>query len=83
MHNKTSALRHYSDSTCRLVAEHVSRGLEAQELFEAPTHEGAGWGDYAKMVELLEDFEEEEQVRMMHQGHARASDLVFLAPRNG
>lgn len=53
-------------------------GLEAQELFEAPTHEGAGWGDYGKMVELLGDLEEEDQLRMMHQGHARASDLVSM-----
>ncbi|MCG2642441.1 MULTISPECIES: hypothetical protein [Bradyrhizobium] len=51
-------------------------GLEAQELFDAPTHEGAGWGDYGKMVELLGDLEEDEQVRMMHQGHGRASELV-------
>ncbi len=51
-------------------------GLEAQKLFDAPTHEGGGWGDYGKMVELLEHLEEEEQVRMMHQGHERAADLV-------
>jgi len=51
-------------------------GIEAQELFDAPTHEGAGWGDYGKMVELLGDFEEEEQVKLMHQGHGRASELV-------
>lgn len=51
-------------------------GLEAQELFDAPTHEGAGWGDYGKMVELLGHLEEEVQVRMMHQGHGRASELV-------
>ncbi|MFK4486906.1 hypothetical protein [Bradyrhizobium sp. USDA 336] len=51
-------------------------GLEAQELFDALTHEGAGWGDYGKMVELLGHLEEEEQLRMMHRGHGRASDLV-------
>jgi hypothetical protein len=51
-------------------------GLEAQKLFNAPTHEGAGWGDYGKMVELLGELDEEEQLRMMHQGHSRASDLV-------
>lgn len=51
-------------------------GLEAQEIFNAPTHEGAGWGDYGKMVELLGELDEQEQLRMMHQGHSRASDLV-------
>jgi hypothetical protein len=53
-------------------------GLEAQKLFDAPTHEGAGWGDYGMMVELLENLEEDEQLRMMHQGHERAFDLVSL-----
>lgn len=51
-------------------------GLEAQKLFDAPTHEGAGWGDYGKMVELMRDLDEQEQLRMMHQGHGRASDLL-------
>jgi hypothetical protein len=27
-------------------------GMEAQQLYAAPTHEGAGWGDYGKMIEL-------------------------------
>ncbi|OKO83746.1 hypothetical protein [Bradyrhizobium sp. NAS96.2] len=51
-------------------------GLEAQNIFDAPTHEGAGWGDYGKMVELLEDLEDAEQTKMVHQGHARAFELV-------
>ena len=33
-------------------------GVEAQKLFDAPTHEGAGWGDYGKMIELLDGFDE-------------------------
>lgn len=54
-------------------------GLAAQEAFDAPTHEGAGWGDYGKMVELMaDDLEEEDQLKMMHQGHARASGLISL-----
>ena len=51
-------------------------GLEAQEMFDAPTHEGAGWGDYGRMVELLTDLNEDEQVTMLHKGHQRAFDLI-------
>lgn len=53
-------------------------GLEAQEVFDAPTHEGAGWGDYGKMVELLKDFDEDEQLGLMREGHARAFQLVTV-----
>ncbi|MBR1169148.1 hypothetical protein [Bradyrhizobium liaoningense] len=53
-------------------------GLEAQKLFDAPTHRGAGWGDYGMMVKLLEGLEEDEQLKMMHQGHKRAFDLVSV-----
>ncbi|MGC2778067.1 MAG: hypothetical protein WA418_20765 [Bradyrhizobium sp.] len=52
-------------------------GLEAQKLFDAPTHEGAGWGDYGMMVELLDNLEEEEQMKMVHQGHERAFELIY------
>jgi ATP-dependent Zn protease len=51
-------------------------GLESQKLVDAPTHEGAGWGDYGNMVELLEHLEEEDQFTMVRQGHKRASELV-------
>jgi ATP-dependent Zn protease len=51
-------------------------GLEAQRLFEAPTHEGAGWGDYGKMIELLEDLEDEESRQIRYDGHQRAHDLL-------
>ncbi|WP_426611143.1 hypothetical protein [Bradyrhizobium sp. McL0616] len=53
-------------------------GLEAQKLFDAPTHEGAGWGDYGKMIELLDDVDESEDVGLVHQGHERA--LALLRP---
>src|SRR3954464_7466156 len=29
-------------------------GLEAQSLFAAPTHRGAGWGDHGDMIKLVE-----------------------------
>jgi len=51
-------------------------GLEAQKLYSAPTHEGAGWGDYGKMIELLEDLEDEESRKVRYEGHQRAYDLL-------
>lgn len=40
-------------------------GMEAQKLFDAPTHEGAGWSDYGRMLELLDDdLEESERKRL-------------------
>lgn len=53
-------------------------GLAAQEAFDTPTHEGAGWGDYGKMMELMADDLEEDQLKMMHRAHARASGLISL-----
>ncbi|BBZ94535.1 hypothetical protein ACMA5K_27125 [Bradyrhizobium diazoefficiens] len=51
-------------------------GLEAQELFEAPTHDIGGVGDYGQMWNLLEDVEEEDRRSLIDKGHARASELV-------
>ena len=53
-------------------------GREAQKLFDAPTHDGAGWGDYGKMVVLLANREEKRQIEWMHRGHKRAFDLISL-----
>ena len=53
-------------------------GLEAQKLFDAATHKGAGRGDYGKMMEVLKGRQEEEQLSMLHEGHGRAFDLVSL-----
>ena len=53
-------------------------GLEAQKIFEAPTHDDAGLGDYGKMFELLDDYEEEDRSRLIAAGHQRACELIRL-----
>ena len=51
-------------------------GMEAQKLFKAPTHDGAGWGDFGKMIELLKDKAEEESFLLRQAGHQRAHELL-------
>jgi len=51
-------------------------GLEAQKLFGAPTHDLAGWGDYGKIFELLDGFDEEASSALTDDGHKRAYDLL-------
>jgi ATP-dependent Zn protease len=53
-------------------------GLEAQRLFEAPTHDLAGWGDYGKMVELLYGLDEAASSTLRDEGHKRAYELLKL-----
>jgi ATP-dependent Zn protease len=53
-------------------------GVEAQKLFDAPTHDGAGWGDYGKMVELLDGFDDEASSTFRNAGHQRAYELLLL-----
>ena len=53
-------------------------GLEAQKIFETPTHDDAGLADYGKMFELLDDHEEEERSRLIAAGHQRACELIRL-----
>ncbi|MGY2902550.1 hypothetical protein ACVWVY_001571 [Bradyrhizobium sp. URHC0002] len=52
-------------------------GLEAQKLFKAPTHPGAGWGDYGMMIELLDGFEEAASIALRDAGHQRAYELLI------
>src|SRR4051794_23239319 len=40
-------------------------GIEAQEFFEMPTHDLAGFGDVGKMFELLHDYDEAERRAFM------------------
>lgn len=54
----------------------LAAGMEAQELFEAPTHRGAGWGDYGDMISLLDDLEEPERRRLIDEAHQRAHDIL-------
>ena len=47
-------------------------GLEAQEVFEAPTHDHAGLADYAKIIDILGDISEEESLRIRTAARKRA-----------
>ncbi len=51
-------------------------GMEAQKLYAAPTHEGAGWGDYGKMIELSKDLEDRESRRYDTRG--TSAPTIFL-----
>jgi hypothetical protein len=53
-------------------------GLEAQKVFEAPTHDLAGLGDYGKMYELLCDLDEAASSKLREEGHRRAYALLKL-----
>jgi hypothetical protein len=53
-------------------------GVDAQELFEAATHEYAGWGDFGKVYELLEDLDEEAGLALRGAGYKRARELLIL-----
>jgi ATP-dependent Zn protease len=52
-------------------------GLEAQRLFVAPTHNGAGWGDFAQMIKLVKDLSDEESSRARYDGYQRARGLLI------
>lgn len=53
-------------------------GLEAQEVFKAPTHDLAGFGDHVKVMNLLEDIDEDEGLQLRMDAHQRAHDLLLL-----
>lgn len=53
-------------------------GLEAQEVFKAPTHDLAGWGDHQKVMDLVEDKDEEDGLQLRMDAHQRAHDLLLL-----
>jgi len=52
-------------------------GLEAQEIFDAPTHEHAGLGDFAKIIGLLDDVSEKESLKIRTAGRARAREIIL------
>lgn len=45
-------------------------------MFGAPTHDGAGWGDYGQMVELLEDVDDDTSRVLRHAGHKKAREFL-------
>jgi hypothetical protein len=47
-------------------------GLEAQEVFEAPTHDHAGLADYAKTIDILGDISAEESLKIRTAARERA-----------
>src|SRR6266404_2335109 len=53
-------------------------GMEAQEVFEAPTHDLAGFDDIGRMLELLYDYGETDQQALIEAGHRRACELIRL-----
>jgi ATP-dependent Zn protease len=53
-------------------------GIDAQELFEAPTRENAGWGNHGKVYELLEGFDEHGGFALRCAGYQRARELLTM-----
>jgi ATP-dependent Zn protease len=52
-------------------------GIEAQHLFDCPTHELAGAGDFGKVIEMIEDgISEAESRRLRDAGYQRAHSLL-------
>jgi len=53
-------------------------GVEAQEMFDAPTHDVAGFGDGVKIFNLLEDIPVEQRKALRFAGYARAIEILKL-----
>jgi hypothetical protein len=53
-------------------------GIEAQHVFDCPTHEGAGAGDQGKVVELLDGIPEPRAYQMREAGYQRARTLILM-----
>ena len=53
-------------------------GIEAQEMFDAPTHDVAGFGDGVKIFNLLEDIPVEQRKALRFAGYARAIEILKL-----
>ena len=52
-------------------------GLEAQEVFEAPTHDHAGLADYAKIIDILGDISAEESLKIRTTARERAREIIL------
>jgi ATP-dependent Zn protease len=53
-------------------------GVDAQALFEAPTHEYAGMGDFGKVYQLLEGFDEIAGLDLRRAGYQKARELLTM-----
>jgi hypothetical protein len=51
-------------------------GINANDMFEAPMHELAEFGDHVMVYELVSDIPEPESDVLREQGHQRAWDLL-------
>src|SRR5690349_14657733 len=51
-------------------------GLESQCVFDAATHEYAGVMDEARIIELMDDLDEETRLARRDAGYRRAHDLI-------
>jgi ATP-dependent Zn protease len=51
-------------------------GMEAQELFKAPTHSLAAAADFGMMVELLDEQDDDTDVGLRLAGHEKARSLL-------
>jgi hypothetical protein len=52
-------------------------GIEAQHVFDCPTHEGAGAGDHCKVFKLLAEIPEPHAYQMRQAGFERAHALIL------
>jgi hypothetical protein len=53
-------------------------GLEAQEMFDAPTHKYGGFGDYERIVNLVVGLSEADSFTLRNAGYLRASEILNL-----
>jgi hypothetical protein len=53
-------------------------GIEAQYIFDCPTHAGAGAGDHGKVGELLDGIPERRAYKMREAGYERARALILM-----
>ncbi|WP_139031473.1 hypothetical protein [Bradyrhizobium sp. ORS 375] len=52
-------------------------GMEAQRMFSARTHDGAGWADQGMMIGLVQHLNADDSQRVRYAGHQRAHDLLI------
>lgn len=53
-------------------------GMEAQAIFNAPTHDLAGFGDAVKMHNLLDDVSDTESLALRNAAHVRVREILEM-----
>jgi ATP-dependent Zn protease len=74
-HTKVTGSDEHLSEFDRIVVSEA--GLEAQEVFEAPTHNHAGLTDYAKVIDILGDISEEESLKIRTAARERAREIIL------